>query len=140
MMQVNKFVELPDEVDGLEVFAPAVDVRQPLTFLARIIQVEHRRHRVNPQPVDVIFLQPEQRVAQQKVSHFVPPVVEDQGAPLLVLAFARVGVFVQMRAVEVGQAVPVFRKVGRHPIQNHAYAVAMAVIDEVRELVGLAVA
>src|SRR5258708_77586 len=45
-----------------------------------------------------------------------------------------------MGAVEIGQSVPVFWKVSRHPIENYTYAVAVTVLDEITEVVGLAVA
>ena len=38
----------------------------------------------------------------------------------------RIGVLVKMRAVEVREAVSVVRKMRRHPIENHADAVADA--------------
>src|SRR5712692_7260970 len=140
MMLVNKLVELLDEGDRFKVLASTVNVRKPSALFARVVEVQHRGHGVNSQAVDVIFLQPEERVSEQIISHLVALVIEDQRSPILMLAFARVGVFVQMRAVEESQPVPVFRKVSRHPIQNHAYVVAMAVIDEVHELVRLTVA
>ncbi len=54
-------------------------------------------------------------------------------------AFARIGVLVKMRAVEVGESVGVARKVGGRPVQNHAESCGVAAIHEVHELVGLAV-
>src|SRR3984893_1196899 len=139
MMLVNKLVELLDESNRFKVLASAVNVRKPAPLLARVVEVQHRGHRVNSQAVDMIFLQPKERVAVQIVSHLVSLVVEDQRSPILMLAFARVGVFIQMGAVKEGQPVAVLRKVSRHPIQKHADAAAMAVIDEIHELVGLAV-
>ena len=55
-------------------------------------------------------------------------------------SLARVGVFVEMRAVEVGQAVPVGREVRRHPVENHADAVLVQVVDQVHEILRRAVA
>ena len=39
---------------------------------------------------------------------------------------------------EPGEAVMVLRKVARHPVEDHADAVAMAHVDEVAEVVGRA--
>ena len=72
--------------------------------------------------------------------HFVAAVVEDQRAPVGMLAQARIGVLVEMRAVELGQAVGVVGEVGRRPIENHAQALLMAAIHEVHEVGGRAVA
>ena len=52
-------------------------------------------------------------------------------------ALARVGVLVEVRAVEKGQAVLVGREVRRHPIENHADAVLVQVVDEVHQSCGV---
>ena len=67
---------------------------------ARVIEVEHRRDRIHAQTVDVILVQPEERVADQEIAHLVAAVVENQRAPILVLALARIHVLVQIGAVE----------------------------------------
>ena len=87
----------------------------PLPCRARVVQVEHRRHGVHAQAVDVILLEPEERVRQQEVPHLVPPVVEDERAPILMLALPRIGVLVERGAVEPRQAVRVFRESVRAP-------------------------
>ena len=48
-------------------------------------------------------------------------------------AFARVGVFVQVRAVEVGQTVRVAREVRRHPVEQQPQPERVATIDEAAE-------
>jgi hypothetical protein len=53
-------------------------------------------------------------------------------------AFARIGVLVERRAVEAGQAMRIRREVRRHPIQNHAHAGAMTGVDEAGEALGWA--
>src|SRR5689334_8575423 len=55
------------------------------------------------------------------------------------LALARIEMLVQRRAVEASQSPRDFRKVRRHPIHDHADAVAMQVVDEVTQVVRLAV-
>ena len=71
----------------------------------------------------------------QERPHLVAAVVEDQRAPVAVLALARIGVLVERGAVELGQAVPVLREVAGHPVEDHADAVAMARVHEVAEVV-----
>ena len=137
---VDRGVELFEEVDRFQVLASAVLVRHPLARFAAVIQVQHRRDRVDAEPVDVILVQPEQRVGDQEVADLVPAVVEDQRAPVRMFALPSVGVFVQRRAVKLRQAVFVLGEVGRDPIDQHADAVLVKVIDEVHEVVGFAVA
>ena len=133
---VRQFVEAAQKLDGLQVLVAAVLIGNPLAGLARVVQVQHGGHRIHAQPVDVKFLQPEQRVRNQERAHFVAPVVEDQRAPVLLLALARIGVLVERRAVEVDQSVRVFREVRRHPIDDHADPRLVAGIDEELEFIG----
>ena len=116
---VDALVHLTQEGDGLEVLAPAVDVRRPLAGLARVVEVEHRGDGVDPQPVDVVALAPEQRVGDEEVAHLGASEVEDQRAPVGMLAALGVGVLVQCRAVESAQGEVVGREVGRHPVDDH---------------------
>ena len=95
-------VELPQEVDGIQVLPPAVGVGLPLAGLPGVVQVEHGSHRVHAQPVDVELFQPEQCVGDQKVADLGAAVVEDQRVPVGVDAAARVRVLVQGGAVEAG--------------------------------------
>src|SRR5688572_25448486 len=55
------------------------------------------------------------------------------------LALARIFVLVKGGAVEAAEAVGVAREVGRHPIDEDANAMLVAVIDEVHEVVRRAV-
>ena len=64
------------------------------------------------QPVQVVLVQPEEGVGEQEVADLGAAKVEDQRPPVGHLALARVGVFVEMRPVEVVQPVDVFGEVG----------------------------
>ena len=65
-------------VDRLDVLAAAVLVRHPLAGLARVVEVEHRRDRVDAQAVGVVALEPEERAREQEAAHLVAAVVEDR--------------------------------------------------------------
>ena len=86
----------------------------------------------------MILVEPEQGAVEQELAHLVATIVEDLGAPVLVLANPVIGILVQRGAVEVGQAIVVLGEVRRHPIDDHADAVLMQVIDEVLEVVRVA--
>jgi hypothetical protein len=115
-----------------------VDVGQPLALWAGVVQVEHRGDGVDPQAVDVELVEPVQRVGDQEVLDLLAPEVEHQRAPVGLLAAARVGVLVERAAVEAGQRPLVAREVRRHPVDDHAVAVLVQVVDEVAEVVGTA--
>ncbi|MNL03749.1 hypothetical protein D3C87_1242970 [compost metagenome] len=138
--QRDDVVEMAQEVDGLEVFPTAMTVRHPLAGLARIIAVEHRRHRIDPQAIDMKMLEPVQRRRQHVAVDFGTPEVVDQRVPILVKAFLRVAVLVQRGAVELRQAVGVGGKMRRHPIEDHTDFRLVAGVDERCKLIARAVA
>ena len=86
MLGRDERVQLAEEVDGLEVLAAAVHVGNPRAGRAGVVEVEHRGHGVDPQAVDVELLQPVQGVGDEEVAHLVAAVVEDERAPVGVLA------------------------------------------------------
>ena len=112
---VHHFVRFAQEIDGFQILVAAVAVRNPLARLARVIEIQHRSDRIHAQSVDVILLQPEQRVRDQERPHFIAAEVEDQRAPVAVLAQARIFVLIQRRAVEKREPMRVFGKVRRAP-------------------------
>ena len=58
-VRVDRLVHAPQEVDRFEVLVAAVPVRDPLAGLARVVEVEHRRHRIDAQAVELVALEPE---------------------------------------------------------------------------------
>ena len=67
----------------------------------------------------------------RKLRDLVAAVVEDQRAPVAVLALPRIGVLVERGAVEARETVRVLREVAGHPVEDHADAGLVAGVDEV---------
>src|SRR6516165_6986688 len=84
----------------------------------------------------MIFVKPEQRIADQEAPDFVTAVVEHQGVPVRVLSLSRIRVFIQVSSVKVTEAGLVFREMRRDPVQNHSDSLLMKVVDEIHEVVG----
>ena len=133
-------VQLLQELDRFEILAAAVSIRRPLAVLARVVEIEHRGDRVHAQAVDVILLDPEQRVRDQEVAHFVAAVVEDLRAPLD-CARRGCGSACSYRCVPSNSARPCasLRKMRRHPVHEHADAGLVQPVDEALEIVRRAV-
>ena len=119
------------KIDRGQVLAPAVRVRHPLAGLAAVVEVQHRRHPVDAKAVGVEAVHPEHGAREEKASDLVSRVVEDEAAPLGVNPLPRIGVFVEVRAVEEAERVPVARKVRGHPVEDHADAVLVQRVDQV---------
>src|SRR5512141_700737 len=98
MLFVGFGIEPAQKVDRLQVLPPAVLVRNPLALLARVIEIEHRRHGIYAQSIDMVFVEPEHGARQQEAPHFIPPVIEDVSVPVGMESLAPVGMLVKMRA------------------------------------------
>ena len=127
---VHDLVHLLQERDRVEVLAAAELVRDPLARAARVVEVQHRRDRVDPDAVGVVLAQPEQRVRDQEVADLVAAEVEHQRAPVGVRAAARIGVLVQRGAVEPRERELVAREVRGNPVEDHADAARVHPLDE----------
>ena len=55
---VHKLVGCPQEINGLDILTAAILIGNPLPFLARIVEVEHRGDRIHPEAVDMVAIQP----------------------------------------------------------------------------------
>jgi hypothetical protein len=128
------------KADRLVVLVAALRVGHPLAVAPAVVQVQHGGDRVHAQAVEVVLLQPEDRIADQEVADLVAPVVEDQAVPLRVEAQARVLVLVQVRAVEAREGMRVGREVRRHPVQEDADALLVQRVDEDHQVLRRAVA
>ncbi len=94
MTRTDFFVEFAQERHRFEVLVAAMLVGYPLSFLARIVEMQHRRHRIDAEAVDVIAIEPEQRVRNEIVDDLGAPEVEDRRRPVRMQALTRIRVLV----------------------------------------------
>src|SRR5438045_3037648 len=99
-----------EEFNGFKILAPAELIWQPFSLFPRIIQVEHRSHRIDAQTIDVKPVAPEERVGGKKVPHFVTAIIENQCPPILMSALARIFVLVKRGPVKSSQSPVIARK------------------------------
>ena len=139
MVGQDVLVEQPQEVNGFEVLASAVNIRPPFA-LPVVIQIQHGSDCINAQAVHVEFLDPEHRGGEQQVSRGDLAVIEYARAPFLVLHLERIGVFVQVRAVKLDQSAAVLREVRRNPVHDNAQTCLMRLVDQMHQILRSAVA
>ena len=120
LLGVECLVRPRQELDRAQILAPAIPIRYPFAGLSAVIEVEHGRDGVDAQTVDVIAIGPEQRVREQVVRHFGALEIVDQRVPVGLVALARIGMFVEVRAVKIGEAMGIGRKVAGDPIEQDA--------------------
>ena len=134
MLSIDVLVQPAEERDGLEVLAATVHVRQPFACLPRIVEIEHRRDGVHSETVRVVGAEPVIGTREEEAPDLVAPVVEDQRVPIGVVPTAGIRVLVQMRSVEVRQAVLVGGEVRRHPVEDHAETALMQMVDQEHQI------
>ena len=135
---VDLGVHAVQQVDGFQVFVAAVLVGDPLAVLAAVVQVEHGGDGIDPESIHVEVVEPVQGAAEQEVGHLAPAVVVDQGVPVHVEALARIGMLVEVRAVEIGQPMLIRWEMAGHPVDQDADAVLVQHVDEMLKVLGRA--
>jgi len=91
-------VKVFHEFDGIEILATAMNIGYPFARFPGVVKVEHGSNGIHSQAVDMVFVEPEKSVGDQEVSYFIAPEIKNSGAPVFVLAPARVFVIVKIRA------------------------------------------
>ena len=140
MFLVSFLIETLQESDGFQVLAAAVPVGDPFAFFARVVQIEHGGDGVHAQAVGMVAIEPEHTAGKQEAAHLAAAVVENQRLPVGMKSLAGIGMLVEMRAIEVGEAVTIGGEVGRHPVKNHADAVLVQAVHQIHEVLWCAVA
>src|SRR5690606_13877632 len=79
---IYSLIQFLQETDGLQIFAATVLIGYPFSFLAGIVEVKHGSHRVYPQPIYMVPIQPKYGIADQKRTHLIATVVENIRAPI----------------------------------------------------------
>src|SRR5512135_185509 len=82
----------------------------------------------------MVFVQPEQRVTDQEIAHFIPAVVEDVTMPFRMVPLPRVHVFIEVRPVKIHESMDVVRKMGWDPVEDHTDPLLVQAVDEMHEV------
>ena len=113
---------------------PPLLVGLPLPRLAREVEMEHRGHRIDAQPVHVEALDPVARAGEEEGDDLRPTVVEDERAPVGMNRPRLLPHLVERGAVEGPQPGKVRREVSRDPVEDDPQPEPVRLIDEVREV------
>ncbi len=115
---IDNLVEPLQKVNGIEILLATVNIGNPFSLVPRIIQIEHGGYGVDPEPVDVVAVEPEQGTADQERSDLVAAVVEDVAFPFGMEALLGVGMLEQIGPIEVHQTMLVTGKVRGDPVED----------------------
>ena len=104
---INEFIDPLQKGHGIAIVIAAIAVGQPFAGFARIIEVEHRGDGIDAKPIDVVAIEPEQRIGREKRRDFAAAKIIDRRIPIRMEPKARVGMFVKRLAVELREPVNV---------------------------------
>jgi hypothetical protein len=133
MLLTQNLVHPPQKGDRFEILPTTMHVRQPLPRLTTVVSIQHRGHGIDPQAVDPVALDPEQGIADQIITDFATTEVIDQRAPVLMHAFAWIGMLIKRRTVETTETMLVGGEMRGHPVNDDAQSGRVAGTDEVAE-------
>ena len=98
--------------------------------------VDHRGHAVKTETVEVIFVEPELAVTQQKMQHFVLAVVEAETVPCRVLTPRTIVEILIPRAVEVTQTFQlVLHCVRVYEVHDYLHPATVYIVDQRLQLI-----
>src|SRR6185503_14743068 len=136
---MSYLIQLLQQRNRFEILASTKLIRLPLPFLAAVVEIQHRRHRIDTQSIHMKLVEPIERISDEEIAHLITPVVEDVRAPIRMFAFAWIEMLIKRGAIEATERKSIFRKVRGNPIHDHADAALVQVVDEVTKIIRLAV-
>ena len=71
---------------------------------------------------------------ESATAHLKPAKIKNKRVPVGMISFARVGMLIQCRTIELGEAMRIRRKMCRYPVQYNAEPSCMTCINEFREI------
>ena len=137
---VDRRIELAEERDSIQVVVSAEAVGQPFAGIFTKIVIEHGADRVHAKTVKMKLSEPIHGAGDQEGLYLRLLKVEQKRAPLRHLSPARVGMFEERRAVKEPQPVRIPCKMRGNPVHDDTDALAMCAVNEIHQLLRLAVA
>ncbi|MPN53492.1 hypothetical protein SDC9_201156 [bioreactor metagenome] len=113
-----------------------VFVGSPLARRTVVVQIQHGGHRIHPQPINVINLQPEAGGREKKAHYLRPPIVKNPCPPSRVFPLFRVGIFVAAGSVELIQPLLILAEMGGNPVQDHGNAILVHMVYKPHKVLG----
>ena len=137
---MRKLVQAAQKCNRLQILVAAVFVRNPVSVITGIIEVQHGRHRIHTQTVHMKLVEPVEGASDQKIPDLVAPEIEDVGSPVAVFPLARIGVLIQRRAVKTPEGKGVLREMRRNPVENHSDSLLVHIVHKIGKILRRTVA
>ena len=123
-----------EELNGFQVLIAAKFIRQPLSVLFTVIQIQHGCYCIYTDTVYMELSQPEQSIGYQEVLHFIFAIIKYLRSPFRMFSQTRIGMFKDALSVKFCQSVCIGCKMCRYPVQNNSNACLMQFIDQIHKI------
>ncbi len=127
-------IQVLKELNRIEIFIAAVFIRYPLTLLLAVVQIEHGRHCVNSDAVDMVLSDPVENVRNQEIPDLILRIIKYLRAPVRMLADSRIGMLKDTLSVKTPKPVRVSRKMRRNPVKDNTYFILMQLVDQIHKI------
>ena len=118
-------IQMFKKFNRVKIFPAAVFIGHPLSRLLTVIQIQHGRHRINPDTVDMKLSDPVKNIGNQEIPDLVFGVIKNLGAPIRMLSNPRIGMLENTLSVKTAKPVGVSCKMSRYPVQDNADLIFM---------------
>ena len=127
-------IQMFQQFHRFQILMAAVHIGHPLPVALPVIQVKHGSHRIHPDSVRMILLNPIKGIGNQVIGNLRPAVIINQCPPMRMRAFPRILMFIETGSVKVGKPIGIPWEMRRHPVQNDADAGFMHFIHKIFEI------
>ena len=123
-----------EELNGFQVLIAAKFIRQPLSVLFTVIQIQHGCYCIYTDTVYMELSQPEQSIGYQEVLHFIFAIIKYLRSPFRMLSQTGIGMFKDALSIKFCKSVCISCKMCRYPIQNDSDTCLMQFIDQIHKI------
>ena len=127
-------IQMFEEFDCLKVLISAIFIRNPLSILFAVIEIQHRCHGIHTEPVHMVMLDPEQGIGNKEILHFRFAIIKDLCSPVRMLSFPWIRILKSRRTVKFSQTVCISREMSRHPVKDDTDIIPVQFIDHIRKV------
>ena len=113
---VHHGIQMFKKFNRVKIFPAAVFIGHPLSRLLTVIQIQHGRHRINPDTVDMKLSDPVKNIGNQEIFGFCSSIIKNLGAPIRMLSNPRIGMLENTLSVKTAKSVGVSCKMSRYPV------------------------
>ena len=127
-------IQMFEKLNCFKVFVITIFISNPLAILLSIIQIKHRCYCINTKSVYMTLFNPVECIGNQEVFDLRTAIVINLGSPVRMFSLSRIFMFIYCCTVKICEALCIFRKMCRYPVQNNSNLITVQIIDHILEI------